>query len=134
MIILTLLLTCGCSVTKKEDRLPKQESMKVEKAVFFASTPIVQFNSFECPCVNGEIEGKTYLLKLDLGFQGDMTIREEAVNIISRKTYLREHSTYGIRGKEYKKKLYQIPELNIGSMTFSPPNITRRKWEISERL
>lgn len=50
-----------------------------------------------------------------------MAIQEEAVNSMSSKAFVREYSSYGIRGKEYKSKLYQIPKLKIGSMTFSPP-------------
>jgi hypothetical protein len=117
--LLALLFTCGCSVIRTRNK--NNQSIEAQKPTYFVSIPITQFSSFQTPCINVTIEENTFLLKLDLGFQGDMTIAKEAVDLISSKTFLGEKSMYGVRGKEYTKKIYQIPRAKIGAMAFSPP-------------
>ena len=118
--ILLLFFAFGCSALREQNVTSKEQSVKSEKEVFFVSVPIAKFSSFECPCVNIEIEGKEFLAKLDLGFQGDLAIAKEPLTRISAKTFVKEKSMYGVRGKEYKKKLYRIPKAKIGVMAFSP--------------
>ncbi len=121
IFIAFLALAGGCSVARNENPLSENPIVETKIPKFFASVSIAEFNDFECPCFEAEIEGEMYLLKLDLGFQGDLSVRQEKVDLISSKSFVKEHTTFGIRGKEYQKKLYRIPKLKIGSMTFSPP-------------
>lgn len=48
-------------------------------------------------------------------------MNKKEMDSISSKTFVGERSMYGVRGKEYNKKLYQISKAKIGAMTFSPP-------------
>jgi hypothetical protein len=126
LIILALFFVYSCSVVREQN---EELSIESEKPRFFVAVPITKFTSFQAPCVNVEIEGKIFLLKLDLGFHGDMTLKKESLNFISSKTFMGEYSTYGVRGKEYKKNSYQIPKLKIGAMAFSPPVLQEENSE-----
>jgi len=112
-----LFFTCSCSITHKQSEISKG-FFEDKKQASFVSVPIT-FSSFQSPCVNTEIEGKMLLVKLDLGFQGDVTIIKEEIDSIFSKTFIKESPVYGIRGKEYKQKIYHIPEIKIGAKTFS---------------
>lgn len=113
LLLVLFLLACGCSVAQKKHK-------PTEKPTFFVPVLITKLSSFQTPCVHVRLEEKTLLLKLDLGFQGDMTIEKEVSDLLAVKEFVGERSTYGIRGKEYKKKAYQIPKATISAMTFSP--------------
>ena len=124
-----LLFTYSCSVTQKQNKISNEQSIEAQQTTYFVSVPITKFSSFQTPCINVKIEENTFLLKLDLGFRGDITITKEAIDLTSSKTFLGEKSMYGIRGKEYTKKIYQIPKAKIGAMAFSPPTLQEENEE-----
>jgi len=94
-----------------------------ENSAYFVSVPITEFSASQIPCINIEMEDKTLLATLDLGFRGHVSMPPDKVEGIVFKTLLGEKTMYGIRGKAYKKKLYRIPEIKISSMIFPFPNL-----------
>lgn len=83
--------------------------------------PITKRSSIQAPCLDICIEDKTFSVELDLGYRGNLTCTKQYVDAIASKNFLRKKPMYGIRGKEYSTKLYQIPELKIEKMTFFKP-------------
>lgn len=122
-LITVLFLSSSCTVIQEQNVVTNKQAAQLQKSTFFIPIPIEKLSSFQCPCINIEIEEKTLLTKLDLGFQGDMALEKEILDSISSRTFIGEKTTYGMRGREYKKKLYQIPKAKIGVMAFSPPII-----------
>lgn len=116
-LIFLLILACSCSVTHKSTEKP----IAKKNTPYFISVPLSKFSVIQSPCVEIEIEGRKFSAELDLGFRGDLTFTTETMNLISSKYFIREKPMYGIRGKEYTTKLYQIPKLQIGKMTFLEP-------------
>lgn len=109
---LTFLFLSSCSVVD-ETIAQKEES------AYFVSVPVAEFSASQIPCINIKVEGKMLLTTLDLGFRGYVAIAQDRVKDIVSKTLLGEKTMYGIRGKAYNKKLYRIPEIQIGAVTFS---------------
>lgn len=114
LIVIALVFLSGCS-------LVKEATTQGDGMGYFVSVPITETSSSQIPCLNVEIEDKTLLVELDLGFRGHITVAREEVDAIMSKTFLGEKTMHGIRGKKYNKKVYRIPELKIGAMTFSRP-------------
>lgn len=129
--IIVFLFFCGCSVIREQKPCIK-EPTQTKDSSFFVSVPIVEFSSSQIPYLNIEIEDKSFLVKLDLGFRGDLSMFKNVLDSISSKKFIGEKSMYGIRSKEYKKKCYRIPRVGIGSMSFSPPVVQEDSQEIAK--
>lgn len=89
-----------------------------KKATYCVSVPISNFTSTNLPCINVVIEDKTYLLCLDLGFTGNVSINSEVIEQINNKTFKKNKTMYGWMGKKYERNVYEIPKIGIGSITF----------------
>ncbi len=125
--IAVLLCTGSCSVVQKQETVLTEQPAK--KPTFFVTIPITKFSPIQSPCVNVEIEGKILSVELDLGFRGDITVMQESLELISSKMFIGEKPMYGIRGKEYIKKLYRLPKIKMGAMTFFKPILQEEKTE-----
>lgn len=108
-IIFLVLLVYGCSTRQKEEGLLQEKTRGEDRQSFFVSAPIAQFNPFQCPSVYAEIEGKTYLLKLDLGFRGDVAIQRDVIHKIVSKTYMSEYSTMEYAANSIKRNSIKSP-------------------------
>jgi hypothetical protein len=78
-----------------------------------------------------QLEGRTYSVELDLGFQGDVTLDRELLDHVLVKTFLRSAFIHGIQGKKYQTDLFQLPEISIGSTTFTKPVIQTNSHEFT---
>lgn len=101
---------------RKSDRLPPATSKKQTCCEF---VPITGFSATEIPQLTVDIEGRKVLVKLDLGFKGDLALPDAILDTIEHKTFLRSIPYYGINGKAYSHNLYQSPHFLIGRMMFS---------------
>lgn len=78
----------------------------------------VRFYPFSsCPIVKTVIEGRSYRLKVDLGSYYEMSLRQEVLAKISRKTKLKETTQYAdMKGNLYRSPLYEISPIYIGKI------------------
>lgn len=127
--IVVLLFICSCSVVPKHNTISKEQPVRTEKPKFFVSVPIVEFSSYNTPRVDVDIEGRRYLVKLDLGFRGHISVDSQLLNAINSKSFVGEKLMYGIRGQGYAKKMFRISKLKIGAMSFSPPIVQEENSE-----
>lgn len=125
-LILALVLASGCNISHKQE-VTKLEELPTHQKPYYIKAPIAKWSSIQSPCIDVAIENKTFSMELDLGFRGNLTFTKPYVDTISSKTFLKEKLMYGIRGKEYVTKLYQIPTLQIGKMTFLKPVLQEEK-------
>ncbi len=130
--LLIFFLACGCSVKQKQDAAVLETPISKEKTAYFVSVPITKLSSIETPCVEVDIQGKTFSMELDLGFQGDLTLTKQWIDLISSKSFIREKPMYGIRGKQYPTNLYRIPNMQIGKMTFFEPVLQESSSEFTK--
>ena len=86
------------------------------KGSYFEEVPIVE--SFaNIPCIEIEIEGKKIMAEVDLGSTKLISLPGEFLKELNHKSFLKQGSYYGIRGKKYHSDLYEIPKIQIGGMT-----------------
>jgi hypothetical protein len=129
--LLIFLFTTSCNISNNQEITQFEESPRNQKP-YFVAAPITKWSTIQAPCLDIRIENKTFSVELDLGFRGDLTFTKQWVETLSSKTFLREKPMYGIRGKEYATKLYQIPALEIGKMTFFKPILQEEKEEFAK--
>ncbi|MBU6382775.1 MAG: hypothetical protein KGR16_00450 [Verrucomicrobia bacterium] len=118
-----LLLLHGCSTGPSRKEAVQQPPLPPKHTGFFVSAPIAEFSSTQIPCLRVNIEDQQLLLKLDLGFRGDLSLEANSLSSIRSKVFLGEKDMYGMRGKKYRENVYRIPKVEIGLMTFSPLHV-----------
>jgi hypothetical protein len=97
--------------------IPKHVKEKIGS--YFFPIPISKFTRTDIPCLLLNLNNLSVSAELDLGQKGNLTISKEIIDQIQEKTLLGEKTSRGIQGKIYKAKVYQGPEVKIGSLTFS---------------
>lgn len=125
--ILIVLVISGCFSSRNSKKTTETPPKKTN---YFVPVPIVKFNTSQCPCIEVKIEDTTWVMKLDLGFRGDVTIDQNVIDQIVDKQFLAASTTCGIRGKEYPTNLYQIPDVKIGNATFMEPIVQEESREL----
>jgi hypothetical protein len=88
---------------------------------YFIPIPFTKFSSIQAPCLDVELDGQTFSMELDLGFQGDLTLDCDLLEKIHSKTFISTRAMIGIQGKRYQTNLYKIPMAQIGSTNFIQP-------------
>lgn len=99
----------------------KTQHVKCKHSSYFFPIPILKFTSANLPCLSVQINGDVVSAMLDLGFRGQFSFSSQFLEGIENKKYLRSKKMYGIRGGEYEEKLYEVPTIKIGPMSFSSP-------------
>lgn len=116
----------GCSVARRET---VGENFVFERKGYICEVPFAKLSFTQCPCIDIEIESKRFTLELDLGFRGDISLGQEQMDTVLNKQYLFDVINQGLRGKKYSKRVFQIPKLKIGNISFFKPNLEEEKSE-----
>lgn len=126
----------GVSKFRVESSHSKSQHTKYKYFSYFVPVAIAKFTAMELPCVLLDIDNKIVSLELDLGFRGAVCLSTEILDHIEKKTFIRFKKTYGFRGEEYEAKLYKIPQISIGGMSFSNPTVQEnlKKFEESASI
>jgi hypothetical protein len=90
-----------------------------KKPIFFVPLKIARFCSANLPEVEIEIEDKKYMVMLDLGFVGNLSLLDTLVEDIKKKTPIKTTSRWGFKGEERQANIYHIPEISIGRLIFN---------------
>ncbi|HEY2811615.1 MAG TPA: hypothetical protein VGJ00_09540 [Rhabdochlamydiaceae bacterium] len=88
------------------------------QASYFVPLKIEGFTSAAIPYFEMTVENKSIRAKLDLGYQGSLTLPTEFIQKLSRKRLHGSEFSYGMKGKTYEKDVYEIPGIKIGPMAF----------------
>ena len=110
----------------------RSTSSSTEDLSYFIPLPFSKFSAIQAPCLDVQLEGETFSLELDLGFQGELTIDPEPLNNLLAKTFLHSDVTDGIRGKKYETDLYRIPEAQIGPLVFTHPILQSNSHQFTQ--
>lgn len=97
----------------RESRVVKKEGQP-----FFVSVPIESFTS-RIPNISVIIENKTFLMGVDLGFKGYLSLNKRHLNSIRNKSPMPSKTMYNFRGNSYQNSCYEIPKAKIGQVVFS---------------
>lgn len=85
------------------------------KGPYFVELPITD-SPIHTPCIEIEIEGKKIKAEIDLGSQTDIVLPEYFLKELSQKSFIKQTTFYGIRGKKYNSNAYIIPKIQAGDM------------------
>lgn len=107
----------------------KSQHIKWKNHSYFLPITISKFTRANLPCLLVQLNDNQICAILDLGFRGQLSFSSRFFEHLRNKKYLRSQKMYGIRGGEYEENLYEIPEVQIGSMSFSKPAIHEQAEE-----
>jgi hypothetical protein len=125
-----LLFSVSCNISHKK-QIPRSTESSNRQKPYYIAVPITKRSSIRAPCLDVCIENSIFSVELDLGYQGNLTFTKEYSDTLHSKAFLREKTMYGIKGKEYPTKIYQVPALQIGKMTFLKPTIQEEEKDFS---
>jgi hypothetical protein len=118
-VLLFLGVSCGgvwtFSLSKKKLPLVLQQ----RKPSFYIPSSVTTGFSNHLPYVNISIENQSFLVALDLGFDGMACLFEKYIDPLSTKALIGERSVWGVQGTSDRKKIYKIPSLAIGDLVFN---------------
>ena len=97
---------------------------KYKLGAYFFPVEINRFNSGGIPSLTTQIENQIFLVKFDLGCSDCIYLAPNTLNKIEDKTFQKMKKYYGFRGKEYERKVYDIPKAQIGNITFWHPPVS----------
>ncbi len=102
----------------RKDSLQSIPHAKEKFGSYFVSFEVNEFTHQSQPCLSVKIEDLTILLMLDLGSPGNLSLNEDVLNQLQTKTYRRLGKSQGLRGRSYEYKVYDLPKIQIGSVSF----------------
>ena len=108
-----------------------KEPTPLETSAFFVTLPLTQFTPLNIPRLDVEIEGKEFIMGLDLGFQCEASLVTSLLPKIKNKTFQRTVTMCGAKGQLHKLSRYTIPLMKMGSLRF--PNLSLDELTQSEQ-
>lgn len=112
------------SKSSQEVPIPNQtDHVKNKQASYFLPISISKFTTTDLPCLDIRIDDVSELALLDLGFRGQFSFSPKTLAQIKNKKLIGNTKMYGIRGGEYEERLFEIPLIEIGRMSFDKPII-----------
>jgi hypothetical protein len=117
-VLSVLILSCFWifKVLKQE---PLSTPQSAETPTSFALIPVIGFSSSNVPCIDAQIEKEKFVVELDSGYDGDISLQNSLVQKLTEKTFAGTTWVRGFRGNRYQKNAYNIPRITIGGMSFS---------------
>lgn len=86
---------------------------------YFEEVPIT-LSSANIPYIDVEVEDKKITAAVDLGSARMIAFPRNFLEELNQKTFLKQVSFWGVRGKTYLSDLYKIPKIQIGGMSIFP--------------
>ncbi len=90
----------------------------VAKKELFASVLISKWTRGGCPCMPIQIGDKTLPALIDLGFRGYFSVDSSTLHQIADKILVGSRVTYGFQGAEFKKNVFNVPQIRVGIYVF----------------
>ena len=92
----------------------------------YPALPIHSFYSFtltrsdaRIPCLQAEIEGIPFLAKLDMGYDGVLSLPKHLLEQLAHKSGAGTVLLANMQGKKYENPVFILPKLNIGDLVFA---------------
>lgn len=105
--ILFLVVLCA-SCTRRQFEITEEGD--------FTRIPLFFLSCSDTPLLKTEIEGMSISLKVDLGMNCDLTLRERILDAIQNKECKGQSELYNVKGTQYMPSLYWIPKIKIGKI------------------
>lgn len=109
LLFLAFLASCGRTVTQQE----------VRNSSFFRPVPILGYTDAGLPQVGVDIEGKQYVVMLDLGAESGIELSDPNLKKVKRKKATGSRVSYNARGNHYQSETYRIDRVDFGVLGFN---------------
>jgi len=106
------------------------------KRNYFVPLQLSGFSQANIPYLMVDIDKRQFNAQIDLGFSGYVSLPPNVWANITEKKFLKCVSRYGVAGKLYQHELYQVKNIHIQKMNFSPVLVEELKveWEADINL
>lgn len=91
--------------------------------------PLHYYHKSAFPFVELEIEGKCIPCVVDLGATGFVAVREEILQGIKQKKFIKQKITVGIKSHRYENPVFLIPNLKLGGWSFKDTQVEQESDE-----
>jgi len=132
LVALSSLILIYLSVQRTQNQSSKQQLLGHDS--FFVPLKIEGFCSADIPFVKVKIEGNSILAKIDLGYDGAISLLPEFMKSLKKKTFMQCRSNIGLAGKTYNSRMFELPKIKIGMMKFFPVPAEEENLEHEEDI
>lgn len=101
---------------------------------FFLSLPFTGMSPAGIPYCTVLIEDQNVIAKIDLGYEGSLSLPSSVLNKIHHKQALSPSSGYGLNGKIYPINVYKIKDIAIDHQRFSPLTVEEHHQELEQQM
>ncbi|HSX03956.1 MAG TPA: hypothetical protein VLG76_04430 [Rhabdochlamydiaceae bacterium] len=101
---------------------------------YFVPLKIDGFSSADIPYLKVNIENRSVIAKIDLGYEGDLCLPSHIINNLNGKKFIKTSTAFGLRGKTYKSEVYQLDKIDIENMTFFPVRAEELNLELEHDI
>ncbi len=115
----------------------KNRSQKGEKVIkslskeeaYFIPLKILGYSSTDMPYLEMIVENETITTKIDLGYDGMLSLPSDIIKKIHTKEFIKRIQTYGMRGKIYENDVYKVNRIKIKNFSFFPVKVKEQNLE-----
>jgi hypothetical protein len=111
-----------------------QRLLLTKKDAYFIPLKIHGFDSGNIPYLDMKIESRIVTMKIDLGFEGAVSLPAGVIKELHLKDHIRRCSSYALSGKTYTSDVYRVKEVAIENMTFFPVPIEEANSELDDDI
>jgi hypothetical protein len=101
------------------DRIAHSQ-LQTKEHHYFTLLKIDKFTSADTPVLKIKIEDKIVDIKLDLGYDGIISLPADVIKDLQTKKFIQRNRTSGLRGKTYEQDFYEVAKAHIEHMSFYP--------------
>jgi hypothetical protein len=111
-----------------------QKRSPLVKNTHFIPLKIRGFDAGHIPYLDMKIEDRIVTMKIDLGFEGAVSLPVKIVKELHSKDYITRCSSYALSGKTYVDDVYRVQEVAIENMVFFSVPIEETNAELDEDI
>lgn len=103
-------------------------------ASYFVPLNIKGYSAGRIPYFEARIEDKSIKVKLDLGYQGNLSLPAEFIQQLTAKILVGSTLSGGMKGRTYENDVYHMPSVDIGPICFFPVLADETNLEFNEDI
>lgn len=126
------ILICVCYEYSHFYPTNKTRQIKEKQKPYYIPISIPKISELRVPLLPLRIENQTMMLKLGTGFAVDLALPSSILDTIEHKKYLFTITLHGMFDTVDRNKVYEVPEVNLGSLSLTQVKICEGSEEFFE--
>jgi len=128
---ISLLIILGALVIYSSSLVDRGHTLK---RPFFTSITIDGFSSADIPYCSVQIGNQTIPAKIDLGYEGSLSVPPHLLSQIKGKIVSTPSTNYGLNGKAYPINTFKVKKITMGGMNFSTTEIEESNLDLEQEM